>query len=262
MKKYFITSDTHSFYNELIKELNEKHFDVSNNEHILLLCGDLFDRGPDSLKMYNFIKSLPKERRILIRGNHEYLFIDLLAKDLPDYYDHTNGTVKTLNDLTNNNYSNWYDLVLDKKLDEIKKWILSDEWIDYLETNNYIFTHAFIPLSINPNSPAKHMYTADISCLSYKENWRDSTQKEFENATWGCPWKLAKAGLNRTGKIIVCGHWHTADFFNNLKNLKIKYDLYKSNPIFISKKYKLIGLDACTAATNKINVLVLNEDEL
>ena len=68
--------------------------------------------------------------------------------------------------------------------------------------------------------------------------------------------------LNKIGKTIVCGHWHTADFFNNLKNLKIKYNLDKSNPIFISKKHKLIGLDACTAATNKINVLVLNEDEL
>ena len=262
MKKYFITSDTHSFYNELIHELNKKGFDVTNKEHILILCGDLFDRGPDSIKIYNFIKSLPKERRILIRGNHEYLFIDLLSKDLPDYYDHTNGTVKTLNDLTFNKYGNFYDLVLDKKLNDIKKWILSDEWIDYLETNKYIFTHAFIPLNIDPNSPATHMYTADISYLSYKENWRESSPKEFENATWGCPWKLAKAGLNKTGKTIVCGHWHTSDFFNNLKNLKIKYDLFEYNPIFISKKYKLIGLDACTAATNKVNILVLNEDEL
>lgn len=262
MKKYFITSDTHSFYNELIEELKIKGFNLDNKEHILVLCGDLFDRGSDSLKLYDFIKSLPKDRKILIRGNHEYLFIDLLSKDLPDYYDHTNGTVKTLNDLTNNKYFNWYDLLLDKKINEIKKWILSDEWIDYFETNNYIFTHAFIPLSISKNSYSKHMYNVDVSFLSYKENWRESSPKEFENATWGCPWKLAKAGLNKTGKIIVCGHWHTADFFNNLKNLKIKYDVYKSNPIFISKKYKLIGLDACTAATNKINVLVLNEDEL
>lgn len=262
MKKYFITSDTHSFYDSLIKELNKNGYDIDNNDHILVLCGDLFDRGPDSIKIYNFIKSLPKERRILIRGNHEYLFIDLLSKDLPDYYDHTNGTLKTLNDLTNNKYSNWYDLVLNKKIDEIKKWLLSDEWIDYLETNNYIFTHAFIPLNINQNSYSKHMYNVDVNFLSYKENWRESSPKEFENATWGCPWKLAKAGLNKTGKTIVCGHWHTADFFNNLKNLKKKYDVYKSNPIFVSKKYKLIGIDACAAATNKVNVLVFKENEL
>ena len=262
MKTYFITADTHSFYNELVEELNKKGFDVTNQEHIFVLCGDLFDRGPDSIKIYDFVKSLPKERRILIRGNHEYLFVDLLGKNLPDSYDHSNGTVKTLNDLTLNKYSNWYSLVLDKKLDEIKKWFLSSEWIDYYETKNYIFTHAFVPLNIDHNSYSKHMYNVNVRFLSYKENWRESTPQEFENATWGCPWMIAKAGLNKTQKTIICGHWHTADFYNNLKNLKEKYDLHKNNPIFISKKYKLIGLDACTAATHKVNVLVLNEDQL
>ena len=262
MKKYFITSDIHSFYTPFIKELNRKGFDIENEEHILVICGDLFDRGNESLKLYEFIKSIPKSRRILIRGNHEYLFIDLLGKDLPDYYDHTNGTIRTLNDLTNNRYGNFCDLITDKKLHNVKKWFLSDEWIDYYETNKYIFTHAFIPLNINPLSYTKHMYSVDTSFLSYKANWRESTPKEFENATWGCPWKLGKAGLNKTGKTIVCGHWHTADFYNNLKNLKVKYDLYENNPIFISKRYRIIGLDACTAATNKVNVLVFNEDEL
>lgn len=262
MKKYFITSDIHSFYAPFIKELNRKGFDIENKEHILVVCGDLFDRGPDSLKIYDFIKLLPKERRILIRGNHEYLFIDLLGKDIPDYYDHTNGTMRTLNDLTNNRYSNWYDLAKDTKIHKIKKWFLSDEWIDYYETKKYIFTHSFIPLYIEPKSYTKHMYRINECLLSYKDNWRESTPKEFENATWGCPWKLAKAGLNKTGKTIICGHWHTADFYNNLKNLRVKYNLYLNNPIFISKRYKIIGLDACTAATNKVNVLVLNEDEL
>ena len=122
MKKYFITSDIHSFYNPLILELSKKGFDINNSEHILIVCGDLFDRGPSSLKVLEFVESLPTDRRILIRGNHEYLFLDILHKDIPDYYDHTNGTVGTLNDLTNNIYSNWYDLVLDKKLKKIEKW--------------------------------------------------------------------------------------------------------------------------------------------
>ena len=68
MKKYFVGSDIHSFYTPFIKELNKKGFDLNNEEHILIICGDLFDRGSESLKLYEFIKSLPKERRILIRG--------------------------------------------------------------------------------------------------------------------------------------------------------------------------------------------------
>ena len=262
MKKYFIVSDTHSFYSVLINELNKKGFDINNKDHILILCGDLFDRGPESIEIYEFIKSIPLERRILIRGNHEYLFIDLLYKDKPAPHDDSNGTVRTLNDLTNNKYSNWFDLVKDNKLKEIEKWIMSDEWIDYYETNNYIFTHAFIPLLIDDKSIYKHMYRVEVEYLSYKDNWRESTQKEFENATWGCPWKFVKNNLNKTNKTIVCGHWHTSDFFNNLKNLKTKYNVEEKNPLFISKKYKLIGLDACTYLTNKVNVLVLNEDEL
>ncbi len=262
MKKYYITSDVHSFYTPLVNELEKNGFDLSNEEHILIVCGDLFDRGPESLKLYEFIRKIPKDRRILIRGNHEYLLIDLLGKELPDYYDHTSGTVKTLNDLTNNNYSNWYDLVLDNNLHKIKKWIMSDEWIDYYETKNYIFTHSFIPLDIKKNSFTKNMYTVPINFLTYNENWRESSPKQFENATWGCPWKLAKAGLNKTGKIIVCGHWHTSDFFNNLKHLNKKYNVYENNPLFISKRYKLIGLDACTVVTKKVNIMVLNEEEL
>lgn len=262
MKKYFIVSDTHSFYSVLIKELNKKGFDINNDEHILVLCGDLFDRGPESLQIYEFIKALPLARRILIRGNHEYLFIDLLEKDFPDSYDRSNGTVNTFDDLTQHKYIYWLALISDAKLLEIKKWFLSDEWVDYYETKNYIFTHAFIPLTIDPKSIYKHMYRAEIKYLSYNDCWRNSTRKEFANATWGCPWQLAQAGLNKTGKTIVCGHWHTSDFFNNLKHLKMKYDIKNNNPIFKSKKYHLIGLDACTALTNKINVLVLNEDEL
>ena len=68
MKKYFVASDIHSFYTPFIIELNKTSFDLNNEEHILIICGDLFDRGSESLKLYEFIKSLPKERRILIRG--------------------------------------------------------------------------------------------------------------------------------------------------------------------------------------------------
>ena len=68
MKKYFVASDIYSFYTLCIKELNKTGFDLNNEGHILIICGDLFDRGSESLKLNEFIKSLPKERRILIRG--------------------------------------------------------------------------------------------------------------------------------------------------------------------------------------------------
>ena len=46
MKKLFVVSDVHSFYNHLIKALNEKGFDKNNPDHWFVSCGDLLDRGP------------------------------------------------------------------------------------------------------------------------------------------------------------------------------------------------------------------------
>ena len=68
MKKYLVSSDIHSFYTPCIKKMNKTGFDLNNEEHILIICGDLFNRGSESLKLFEFIKTLPKERRILIRG--------------------------------------------------------------------------------------------------------------------------------------------------------------------------------------------------
>lgn len=41
MKKYFITSDPHSYYSILMESLNKERFDINNQEHIIVVCGDL-----------------------------------------------------------------------------------------------------------------------------------------------------------------------------------------------------------------------------
>ena len=45
MKKYFVVSDIHGCYDELIKALNEVGFDETNPSHYLIDCGDFYDRG-------------------------------------------------------------------------------------------------------------------------------------------------------------------------------------------------------------------------
>lgn len=110
MKKYFITSDTHSYYSILMHTLNKKGFDINNQDHIFVLVGDLFDRGDESLELYNWVKSLPKERRILIRGNHEYLFRDMVNRGYAESHDMHNRTVDTLYQL-----NKWDDIKESKK---------------------------------------------------------------------------------------------------------------------------------------------------
>lgn len=39
--KIFCISDVHSFFNEMIKALDEAGFDKNNSNHLLVVCGDL-----------------------------------------------------------------------------------------------------------------------------------------------------------------------------------------------------------------------------
>ena len=289
MKKYFFISDIHSFFTEMIDALHKNGFDENNHDHILVVLGDVFDRGFETKKVFLFLHSLPKERLILIRGNHESLYRDLMLKSFPDSYDFSNGTVRTFCDIAGFNeevlsgsywwkkayledkepweYTHmiqeyWNQIVDIVSMSDVTKWIESDDWVNYFETDKYIFVHSWIPAATRPaisnyDYPQKEYdYKEEYG---YREDWRYATDSEWQDASWGCPWKKAKEDWNKTGKTIVCGHWHTSDFFNHLtKRHKNKYDC----PLFKSKRYKLIGLDACTAVSGKVNVLVLNEDEL
>ena len=76
--RFYIVSDVHSCYTALKEALKVSGYDINNENHILIFNGDIFDRSTETLELYNFIKSIPKERKILIQGNHELLFKELL----------------------------------------------------------------------------------------------------------------------------------------------------------------------------------------
>lgn len=96
-KKYFCVSDIHSFYTILIQELEAKSFDINNKKHILVVLGDAFDRGSESLELLNFLyKLLDANRLIYIKGNHDDLLRDLCVSKSIHKADITNGTVQTV----------------------------------------------------------------------------------------------------------------------------------------------------------------------
>lgn len=93
--KYFVTSDLHSFCAPLKIALAASGFDLNNKDHTLVILGDLFDRGARTRDLYEFLSSIPSERLIVVKGNHEYLLDNLLGSDFPNYSDFQNGTVRT-----------------------------------------------------------------------------------------------------------------------------------------------------------------------
>ena len=66
----------------------------------------------------------------------------------------------------------------------------------------------------------------------------------------------------KNNKILVCGHWHAADF--HLHYNPDKYYDEEWKPIANHTPYvgeHLIALDACTAVSGKVNVVILEEQE-
>lgn len=267
MKEYFIVSDIHSFYTQLKDALNNSGFDKKNKDHILIVCGDVFDRGPDAIKVYNFIRSIPKSRRILIKGNHEGLYLRLLKKELPKCYDFSNGTVDTFCQISGipesqlgyeyhsdimGDFETWapdaketWSMIVDRvKKHPITKWLKSKEWVNYYELDNFILVHSFIPYN----------GAIEYNNAEYRSDWRDADDKAWYNAAWGCPYKEYLRGLFSTeekqGKRLVCGHWHTDDFWRFLS-----HDLEHKTEIYYSKG--IIAIDG--GVQRKINI---DEDTL
>ena len=78
-KKFFVTSDVHSFLDELMTALTEKGFEINNKDHILCICGDLFDRGAQPRQLFEFVKKLRvQDRLVYVTGNHESLLFDCM----------------------------------------------------------------------------------------------------------------------------------------------------------------------------------------
>lgn len=260
----FYVSDIHSFYGPLIDALNQAGFDVENESHRLIICGDIFDRGPDTLKVYQFIKNLPQHRRILIRGNHDLLYYELLKKSFPHPYDFSNGTVDTFCQIAGVNpqeldihyykkqyykrqqtpdsayiqfklKDTWEKVVRSVWASEITEWLFSDEWVNYHESENIIAVHSFIPLEMD---------------------WRNATAEAWERAMWGCPWKQFKCGFFKSeaerGKTLIVGHWHAEDFHRAFENKHGDYELYFGP--------NLIALDGMTAMTLNIPVLKITPE--
>ena len=316
--RYFIASDIHSFYTPFIEALEDSGFDINNPEHILVIDGDLFDRGSETLELYNYVKSLPIERRVLIRGNHEYLLRNILEKDVPSSYDYSNGTVRTCYDLYLSKYpnssfkkkfdeqekgdSNYLTLLYhmmdnnsimnikkfnnsacmifnnERSWNQIKKgvretgiidWIFSDEWVDYFEMGNYVIVHSFIPYEVPMVKKWGEYFPADEP--KYMPDWRECKLETYwEKASWGCPYLQFDLGYFdeeiKKGKILVCGHWHCADFHlhyeEGIQNdcaIRLSRDDYRVDINEIYFGDNLIAIDGCTIATGIVNILVIDD---
>ena len=281
--KYFIVSDVHSFCSELKSALWKAGFNKRNKDHTLIVCGDVFDRGSETVELYKFLTSIPKKRCILIKGNHELLYEELLEKSFPESHDFSNHTVDTFcqiagyspeiltpkywRDLGDVPYERiqqaWQEIITEVKQSPITAWLQSDRWKYWHEVGNYIFVHSFIPLKNLDRMPAYYTYNRKFE---YFKDWRKTANNfELEDATWGCPYQQYLDGHFKeeaaNGKVLVCGHWAVTDFRQHINN---KW----SEDTGIYKFENIIGLDCgvwqyrdTKAYYHPQNVLVIDDKD-
>ena len=249
MPKFFVTSDIHSFYDELIVALNDAGFDENNEDHYLVVCGDCWDRGPDSVKVWKYLKELP--RKVLVKGNHEQLLLDCCERGYPLQHDMSNGTARTIFHL---GYGIEFDEMCQYTLEKVHPLI--DSMVNYFETNNYIFVHSWIPVVNKDGLPAHYTYGRKFE---FNPDWRNASQEDWDAATWGNPFAMADRGLNQTGKVICFGHWHCSTGWAKAEGRSEFDEDAKFDPYYGDG---FIAIDACTAHSKKCNVVVIEDEFL
>lgn len=267
--KYFIFSDVHGFYSILNEKLKEVGFDENNEKHMLISLGDNFDRGKENYEMFLFLKKMKEKNKIiLIKGNHEDLFISMLTRNYSLDHDIHNYTYDTLNqfyhvitkqeedNISNNNFGNMYN-----ELKNIGLLDLIYDMKDYYETNNYVFIHGFIPVLMNG------INSFVSTNFKYNPNWRNATKDDFEKSRWfnGIDMSIYYH-IKEPNKKIVIGHKHCS-YGNVRKDLseglssyvyKINQRLkFEYNDPYIDDN--IIAIDAGTFLSKKVNVLVIDD---
>ena len=145
---YYIMSDIHGSYKELKRALSI----WDKEKDILVILGDLIDRGPDSRKVVQKLMSLQKKNRdkvIVLKGNHEDMFASWIKhedEELLNVYYNTIHNEAISSFLGIRDVYNYYPSYLASEMKA--KFSKEIEWLsnlpEYYEGENVIFVHAGI----------------------------------------------------------------------------------------------------------------------
>ena len=266
---YFVVSGIHCCYGPLIQALNEAGYDQNNPDHTLIVLGGLVGLGDQPKEVLSYLESLDPNRLILVRGEHEDHFWNLLKRDYPKYGDFIlSGAVKTLFLLVDMKEEHekisyphlvvhkteeskcLFDLAVKRVLNSgIANLILTESrWHDYCEIGNRILVHGFYPLGI-----AKPHFEGEKPLPCYDPAWRnaDSTAWEKARSIWG--YEAIHNGLfepeRAKGKTIVMGY-----FYHQIHNCNIV------DAAHIYDHDGVVAIDGGTIFTKRVNVYKFKEE--
>lgn len=247
--KYFVVSDVHGFFDEFMDALLKAGYDKDSKDHCLVVLGDLLDRGRKPLACLEFVNSIPSERKILIRGNHEDLMDEMLTRGEYLSHDIHNGTLLTVADL----FKSVDVPSIFCQMARYEPWIKYNEsLVDYAEVGDYIFVHGWVP------TWRENRFSKKCKVLG-KNYWSLSTWKD---ARWTNGMEAWRDGARIPNKTIVCGHWHCSWGWSNIRQERKEFPQKNSSKFAASFEPfvddGIIAIDSCVAYTGFINCVVLD----
>jgi len=248
--KYYITADVHGFYTEFHKALDTAGYFADPEPHRLIILGDVFDRGQEAAEMQRFILSLlEQDAVILVRGNHEDLFEEMIMidKGLPVRHHKSNGTYGTALQLTGYDpitaqIQHWDFAAAARETPYYQQIIPAA--VDWYETAHYVFVHGWIPCIRERGGS-----------FSHRSDWREATPEEWRWARWVNGMDAAQTCAEE--KTILCGHWHCSYGHAQYEGKGSEFGPDADFSPYYGPG--VIALDACTAHSGKINILTLED---
>ena len=257
-RSVYAVSDIHGHYDVLMDTILDSSFDPDDEDDLLVVCGDMFDRGGQSLAVYEYLKGLwDNKRAVIIKGNHEQMFIDYLeGNNISPFNYIRNGLDETfaeflhctkpfeswcvVEDIKNPTYGDFAEWVahareeINDEYPELLPWLKSLPY--YFETDLYIFTHGAIDTEV--------------------EDWRRpccvrNGKTDWDALIWDDGSFFGKT-IRNTDKNVVIGHFGT----NHLRKIYNLHERYGENDYstLIRDDGRVIALDSTVAISKKLNL--------
>ena len=249
--KYFCISDIHGCYDQMIAALKDAGFDKENDT--LISVGDLFDRGPKSKEVLEFVMSCP--HRLLCMGNHDLRLMQLIGNPY-DYnqYDYGNGVLNTLASfigaevITEQHLSTWDGLLRLRDYQLLKDYF--HECHAAFEFSNLIITHAWLP--VNQLTFGRYESFHALQPDGTWGDWHKARGYDWEEALWSNTERMINNKVY-PNKPLLIGHWHAwrlAEKFGEKRQTNKhdpkEYINCKSFEYTYQGVKKWIAIDGCT----------------
>lgn len=234
--KIFAVSDIHGCATALMKSLDAAGFDPKNPYHLLIVLGDLFDRGAENRRVLEYLTTV--KNKILIRGNHEDILMESLTTGRVGRLQEINGTLTTLVEFFKYyNGEAYLDIVESsgRRVCEMLRTLIYSMY-DYFETKSYIFVHGWITEDAGEN------------------DFRYATEAKWHRARWDRWHNHYPFFEIPDGKTLVVGH--TPCYYGSMfDKSRSDYDC----SIFYGDG--LVAIDGAAVSSGNVNVFV-TEDEI